>query len=64
MKRKSKQTFSKQFQKNYYIFAPNSYNNNIYIQCDRVAVGSPLVLLLEKIFMELLEEDLAPTLKS
>ena len=51
MKRKSKQTFPKQFKKNYYIFSPNSYNNNIYIQCDGVAMGSPLVLLLEKIFI-------------
>ena len=41
-----------------------TFNNNIYIQCDGVAMGSPLGPLLANIFMTSLQEDLTPTLKS
>ena len=41
-----------------------TFNNNIYIQCDGVAMGSPLGPLIANIFMTSLEEDLIPTLKS
>ena len=36
-----------------------TFINNIYIQCDEVAMGSPLGSLLANIFMAL-EEDLIP----
>ena len=39
-------------------------NNNFYIQCDGVAMGSPLGPLLANIFLTSLEEDLIPTLES
>ena len=41
-----------------------TFNNSIYIQCDGVAMGSPLGPLLANIFMTSLEEDLIPSLKS
>ena len=41
-----------------------TFNNNIYIQCDGVTMGSPLGSLLANIFMKSWEEDLTPTLKS
>ena len=40
-----------------------NFNNNIYIQCDGVAIGSPLGHLLANTFMTSLEEDLILILK-
>ena len=40
-----------------------TFNNNIYIQCDGVPMGSPLGPLLANVFMTWLKEDLIPTLK-
>ena len=40
------------------------FNNNFYIQCDGVAMGVPLELLLAIIVMTSLEEYLIPTPKS
>ena len=41
-----------------------TFNNNIYIQCDGVAMGSRLGFSLANIFMTSLDEYLLPTLKS
>ena len=39
------------------------FNNGIYIQCDRVAMGSPLGPLLANIFMISLEDNTLPKLE-
>ena len=41
-----------------------TFNSNIYIQCDGVAMGSPLAPSLANVFKISLEEDLIPTLNS
>ena len=40
-----------------------TYNGEIYIQVDGVAMGSPLGPLLANIFMTTLEEDVIPNLQ-
>ena len=40
-----------------------TFNGDIYIQLDGVAMGSPLAFLLANVFMCSLEEAIVPTLK-
>ena len=41
-----------------------SFNNEIYVQIDGVAMGSPLGLVIENIFMVELETTLVPKLEN
>ena len=68
-KRLTKQRYLNQSRKSYFIFVPSMFilylfDDEIYIQCDRVAMGSPLGSLLANIFMIALEEQTLPLLKN
>ena len=54
-KRLTKQRYLNQSRKSYFIFVPSMFilylfDGEIYIQCDRVAMGSPLGSLLEHFY--------------